>query len=228
MLCDINKKLYQYLRPYVYLDCATKIGLQYISTTSEAMNSKTTLFLVSLLCMIIFTRADSPKPKTFRHDYVTYKNVCREMDWVPKCDCHKEIKGGCQGKFVAFHAILSKRLNNIPVNTILKFGNVLTNEGGGYNPSTGKFTAPEDGVYSFSWTYCTNKGSNVYVVGVVDGTIRAYISNHGQANNWQNTSGHLVMKLKTGNQFWIKTYASTSKTIHENYTFLSGYKLSGC
>ncbi|XP_062621363.1 uncharacterized protein LOC134282953, partial [Saccostrea cucullata] len=138
-----------------------------------------TLFLVSLCCMMVITRADSPKPKTFRHDYVTYKNICREMDWIPKCDCHKITKGGC-GKIVAFHAILSKRLNNIPVNTILKFENVLTNEGKGYSPTTGKFTAPVDGVYSFSWTYSTNKGSRFFVVGVVDGIVRAHLSNYGQ------------------------------------------------
>ncbi|XP_062617244.1 uncharacterized protein LOC134278953 [Saccostrea cucullata] len=114
------------------------------------MKSNLILFLVSLYCMMVFTRADSPDPKTFLQDYVTYKNVCQEMDWAPKCDYYKETKEGCQGKIVAFHAILSKGLNNIPIDTILKFENVLTNEGEGYSPTTGKFTAPEDGVYYFS------------------------------------------------------------------------------
>ncbi|XP_062617245.1 heavy metal-binding protein HIP-like [Saccostrea cucullata] len=196
-------------------------------TNFEEMNSNMALILVLMCCMMVITRADSPKPKTFRHDYVTYKNVCREMDWIPKCDCHKENNRGSLGKIVAFHAILSKRLNNIPVNTILKFANVLANEGEGYNPTTGKFTAPEDGVYSFSWTYCTDRGSTLYVYGIVDGTVRAYISNNGQASSWQNTSGHLVIKLKKGNQFWLQTAVSTSKIIHESFTFLSGYKLSG-
>lgn len=49
------------------------------------------------------------------------------------------------GKIVAFHAILSKKLNNVPTNTIIKFGKVLVNEGSGYNAATGKFTAPFDG-----------------------------------------------------------------------------------
>ncbi|XP_062587616.1 heavy metal-binding protein HIP-like isoform X2 [Saccostrea cucullata] len=134
----------------------------------------------------------------------------------------------CRGNIVAFHATLSKTLNSIPINTVIKFGNVLTNEGGGYNPTTGKFTAPEDGVYSFSWTYCTDKGSTTYIAGIVDGTTRAYISNANQASEWQNTSGHLVIKLKKGNQFWVQTITKTSKLIHESYTFLSGYKLCGC
>ncbi|XP_062607452.1 complement C1q tumor necrosis factor-related protein 3-like [Saccostrea cucullata] len=192
------------------------------------MKSNMTLFLVSLYCMMVITRADSPKPKTFRQDYVTYKNICREMDWIPKCDCYKETNRGCRGKIVAFHAILYKTLNNVRKNTVIKFRNVLTNEGGGYDATTGKFTAPEDGVYSFSWTYCTDKGSTTYIAGIVDGTTRAYISNSNQASGWQNTSGHLVIKVKKGNQFWVQTISKISKLIHESYTFLSGYKLSGC
>lgn len=40
----------------------------------------------------------------------------------------------CNGNTVAFHAILSTRLTNVPTNAIIKFGNVLVNEGSGYNP----------------------------------------------------------------------------------------------
>ena len=102
------------------------------------------------------------------------------------------------------------------------------NDGSGYNSKNGKFTAPVDGTYSFSWTYCTNKGSNAYLGGYVDGVLTAKISNHGQSSAWQNTSGHLLVKLKKGNQFWIQNYDYTAQLIHEAYTFLSGYKISGC
>lgn len=134
----------------------------------------------------------------------------------------------CKEKTIAFHAILSSSLSNTPANTIIKFGNVLVNEGSGYNPTTGKFTAPLDGVYSFSWTYCTNKGSNAYLGGSVDGKLIARISNYDQKNTWKNTSGHLVIKLKKGNQFWVQVFSQTAQHIHGEYTFLSGYKLSGC
>ena len=102
------------------------------------------------------------------------------------------------------------------------------NDGNGYNSTNGKFTAPVDGTYSFSWSYCTNKGSTTYLGGYVDGVLTAKISNHGQSSAWQNTSGHLLVKLKKGNQFWIQNYDYTAQLIHEAYTFLSGYKISGC
>lgn len=117
---------------------------------------------------------------------------------------------------------------NIPRDTIIKFGQVLVNEGSGYNPTTGKFTAPLDGVYSFSWSYCTNSGTIAYVGGYVDGKLITRISNASQNSGWKNTSGHLVFKLKKGNQFWVQVYNQTAKHLHGAYTFLSGYKLSGC
>lgn len=135
---------------------------------------------------------------------------------------------GCLEKIVAFHAVLSRVLQNAPVNTIIKFGNVPTNEGGGYNRTTGKFTAPTDGVYSFSWTYCTNRGSTTYTCAMVDGKPTGYAVNQGQSSTWQNTSGHLVIKLRKGSQFWIQTFYKTAQWIHKDYTFLSGYRLSGC
>ena len=81
----------------------------------------------------------------------------------------------CQGKTIALHAILSKQLTNVQTNTIIRFDRALVNERNGYDPNTGKFTAPVDGVYSFSWTYHTNRGSNAYLGGYVDGKLTAYV-----------------------------------------------------
>lgn len=134
----------------------------------------------------------------------------------------------CKGNAIAFHAILSKNLYNVSRNTIIKFKNVQLNEGGGYSPTTGKFTAPEDGIYSFLWTYCTYKGTNIDLDGIVDGVWKAQITSNGQIRGWKNTSGHLVIKLKKGNQFWVQSSHYTADQIHERFTFLSGYKINSC
>ncbi|XP_053177392.1 complement C1q and tumor necrosis factor-related protein 9A-like [Scomber japonicus] len=53
------------------------------------------------------------------------------------------------GTAVAFTAKLSVN-DSYPCNSgVLKFVNVLTNEGGGYRPDTGVFTCPLDGLYHF-------------------------------------------------------------------------------
>ena len=134
----------------------------------------------------------------------------------------------CQGKTIAFHANLSKRLTNVPKNTIIKFDRTLVNEGNGYDPNTGKFTAPVDGVYSFAWTYHTKKGSIAYLCGFVDGKLTAYVGIENQSSTWENTSRNLVIKMKKGSQFWIQIFHATVQLIHEEYSSLSGYKLSGC
>lgn len=113
----------------------------------------------------------------------------------------------------------------MPKDTIIKFENVEINQGNGYNPATGKFTAPVDGLYSFLWTYHIK--SEVYLYGYVNGKIRAKIGS-SSTSNWQNTSGHFIGKLKKGDQFWIASFYGTAPLIHENFTYLSGYKINGC
>lgn len=115
----------------------------------------------------------------------------------------------------------------MPRKTIIKFKDVALNEGNGYNPNTGKFTAPMDGVYSFSWTYHTKSGSTNYLFGFVNGKLRAMSGT--VATSWQNTSGHLVAKLKKGDQFWVENSLFTASLIYYRYTYVSGYKIgNGC
>lgn len=91
----------------------------------------------------------------------------------------------------------------MPKDTIIKYGNVEVNEGNGFNPTTGKFTAPLDGVFSFFWTFQTEKGSSVYLCGFVNEKIRACSGIYEGASTWQNTPGHSVAKLEKGEQFWV-------------------------
>lgn len=59
---------------------------------------------------------------------------------------------------IAFHAYLKSTLHNITPNTTITFESVHLNKGDGYDPASGIFTAPEDGVYSFAWSFLSKKG----------------------------------------------------------------------
>uniref|UniRef100_A0A8W8LX21 C1q domain-containing protein n=1 Tax=Magallana gigas TaxID=29159 RepID=A0A8W8LX21_MAGGI len=192
------------------------------------MDSKTAISYTAIFCVIVisYTAAEQQNSSSFLSSYASYQDICRKIGWESKCRAHPIHE--CKGKTIAFHAVLSGHLTNTPINTIIKFGKVQVNEGSGYNPATGKFKAPVDGVYSFSWTYHTNKGSVAYLGGYVDGTIRTYIGTNTQASPWQSQTGNLVIKLKKGSQFWVQTYMQTVQHLSGNYTFLSGYKISGC
>ena len=128
---------------------------------------------------------------------------------------------------VAFHVYLKNPIASFGKNQILKYDHVVTNIGGGYNTTTGKFTAPVNGVYSFSWTYMTKKGAACYIGGVVDGRQLVWSAIHDQTAKWLSTTAHLVIQMKKGSGFWTPDYSGfTAAYIHSEYTFLSGYKIS--
>ncbi|KAJ8321726.1 hypothetical protein KUTeg_000197 [Tegillarca granosa] len=58
---------------------------------------------------------------------------------------------------------------------VIKFENVLTNEGSGYNKDTGKFTAPYDGVYLFTWTIITRQKEAVATELYVNNVFKGYL-----------------------------------------------------
>nr|XP_022300323.1 collagen alpha-2(VIII) chain-like [Crassostrea virginica] len=191
------------------------------------MSSGTVSLVSVIVCMVLNDCIDADKThKDFLSSFDSFKNICHKIGWEPKCTT-QPIKY-CQGKTIAFHAILSKRLTNVQTNTIIKFDRALVNEGNGYDPNTGKFTAPVDGVYSFAWTYHTNRGSNAYLGGYVDGKLTAYVGIKHQSSQWENTSRNLVIKMKKGSQFWIQIFGYIAQVVHEEYSSLLGYKLSGC
>jgi hypothetical protein len=53
-------------------------------------------------------------------------------------------------KKVAFFAGLSKNFGPKAVHTDVPFDVVITNDGGGYEPTTGRFTAPFNATYQFN------------------------------------------------------------------------------
>jgi hypothetical protein len=130
------------------------------------------------------------------------------------------------GGVVAFHAALKYSLRNVPANTILKFEEVLLNKGNGYNPKTGIFTAPTNGIYSFEWTFITKRGSTVYIEAAVNDARMATTCVKEEASVHTSASGHLLYELKAGDKVWLRTFSVSAGYIHaDKYTFFSGHKL---
>ncbi|XP_061186954.1 complement C1q-like protein 3 [Saccostrea echinata] len=168
-----------------------------------------------------FFVSETSSPSEFIKDFKGYMSACAEIGLKPKKGCSSTTP------VIAFHAAIKSDLRNVPVNTIIKFDDVLLNKGNGFNPKTGVFTAPEDGVYFFQWTFISTRKSTVYVEAVVDGVRKASTSVNDQQSIHISTSGHLLYELKKGNKVWIRTLHVTAGYMHANkYTYFSGYRIN--
>ncbi|XP_062606536.1 uncharacterized protein LOC134268306 [Saccostrea cucullata] len=101
------------------------------------------------------------------------------------------------------------------------FPTVIYQVGGGYNPTTGIFTAPKAGLYII---FCTNVAfydesfwTKIMVNGSVQAGAMAYVS--GSANTYQSASNLVVHKLQVGDRVWIEISIGTH--LFQTQRFLS-------
>ena len=128
-------------------------------------------------------------------------------------------------KVVAFDVRLKNHIANLATNGRVVFGPVDLNEGNGYDPSTGIFTAPTKGIYVFDWTTKTQKGKYANTSLVVNGKFKSW--NHcddSASKTYLSCSKMTVVKLKQGEKVWIGVFGGPAN-IYTKYTSFSGYKL---
>ena len=127
-------------------------------------------------------------------------------------------------KNVAFDAQMKNNINLASKSRVI-FETVNLNEGNGYDPSTGIFTAPAAGMYVFDWTTLTQYGKDVLTSLVVNNNFKSWnYCRNGSSNTHLSCSKMTVVKLKQGDQVWIVVFTETAN-INYKYTSFSGYKL---
>lgn len=72
----------------------------------------------------------------------------------------------------------------------------------------------------------TKKGAKVFIGGFVDGKQIVWSCMYEQSATWASTTGHLVIRMKKGSQFWTPNSDSHVGYIHYYHTYLSGFKIS--
>uniref|UniRef100_K1RHX7 Collagen alpha-1(X) chain n=1 Tax=Magallana gigas TaxID=29159 RepID=K1RHX7_MAGGI len=106
------------------------------------------------------------------------------------------------------------------------FDKVSLNEGNAYDNTSGVFTAPSDGIYSFSWTILT--ASEKYFISEIvhNGVKIAYNYADGRGlNAYLMSTSHANIKMKKNEQVWIKASDTNGKYAHDGYCYFSGEKL---
>ncbi|XP_062580102.1 collagen alpha-1(X) chain-like [Saccostrea cucullata] len=111
------------------------------------------LLNVVVMILILNKETDANSSSDFVTSYKKYHEICIGMGYQDQGCKRRE-----RGPPAAFHALMSKQLTSLATNVPVAFGKITLNEGNAYDPSSGKFTAPTDGIYYFTWTVLTGKG----------------------------------------------------------------------
>ncbi|XP_052087391.1 cerebellin-2-like [Mytilus californianus] len=142
-----------------------------------------------------------------------------------KCDCNHSPSSQSFGK-VGFQVFNSKNLQNISNGAVVVYDTVTTNLGGGYDKSTGVFTAPVVGLYYFTWTVLAYVGKSFYTQLKLNDVVVA--KNHAGAGG---ISAHMpssqsaVLQMKKNDKASIRIHRGGVFMIGDKWSTFSGYKI---
>ena len=88
------------------------------------------------------------------------------------------------------------------VGDILKFGTVQLNEDSAYDVTTGRFTAPIDGIYHFDASICTRPDKTISVEFYMEGSVNQQIGIVRSVATCN--SDYATAKLEAGDQVFLK------------------------
>ncbi|XP_062615561.1 cerebellin-3-like [Saccostrea cucullata] len=181
---------------------------------------------VVLLLMILVTVAfGSVKetPQEIVTKYNNYRTICTGLGYRNlSCNAEKKVK-----QTIAFQTTLSSSLQNIKSYQAVIFDTVKLNEGNGYDKTTGIFTAPEDGVYTFSWAIASAGGKYFISEIAHNGKPIAYSYSDGSGRTGYVTSSNTAnIKMKKGDKAGIRAHNGYGKfALGGYYCTFSGFKI---
>ncbi|XP_073704176.1 complement C1q tumor necrosis factor-related protein 3-like [Garra rufa] len=129
---------------------------------------------------------------------------------------------------VAFAATLGPIGNLGPFNTeiTLVYKDVFVNEGRAYNPATGIFTAPVNGVYFFTFSGHNHSSKAMGLRLFKNGQQMITVYNHIQGNRYETGSNSISLTLAEGDHVYMRLRANTWVFDNENdHTSFSGHLL---
>ena len=107
---------------------------------------------------------------------------------------------------MAFCAYMAAPEHSPSLHHILLFDTVKTNLGSAYNSNSGMFTAPVDGVYTFTWTIFSEVHSYVYTQIVVNSAaFDNMIVNSNAVNDVHSGTKVIVVSLTSGDVVYVRT-----------------------
>eukprot|EP00105_Crassostrea_gigas_P027750 XP_011449190.2 PREDICTED: heavy metal-binding protein HIP-like [Crassostrea gigas] len=172
-------------------------------------------FVMSFALLVAGSAHETPQQVVTR--YNNYKAICSGMGFENvRC---KDL--------IVFQSSLTKALQNLKNQETVIFDKVSLNEGNAYDNISGIFTAPLDGIYSFTWTILTASGKYFVTELVLNGQRVAYNHADGRGHDgFPMTTSHAKIKIKKGDKVWIRATGNYGQYAHGgHYCYFSGEKL---
>lgn len=118
----------------------------------------------------------------------------------------------------AFTALMDHVILSQPQNTPVVFNKVINNEGNAYDSQTGKFTAPQDGIYLFSYSMHVNRDTQSFLQLVHNG-VQVVGSVTESTADYHDTQGGstAVISLFVGDQVWVEVFHDEHDRLEGKY-----------
>uniref|UniRef100_A0A8W8LMJ7 C1q domain-containing protein n=1 Tax=Magallana gigas TaxID=29159 RepID=A0A8W8LMJ7_MAGGI len=173
--------------------------------------------MLSLPFLVAVAANETPQQVVTK--YNNYKAICNGLGY-------KNL--GCKDtSTIAFQSSLTNNLNNMKNHETVVFDKVSVNEGKAYDSSSGIFTAPLDGTYSFTWTTLTTGGKYFISEIMQNGKVitKNYTDGRGR-DGYEMSTSHANIKMKKGDKVWIRTYGNLGQhAVGGHWCYFSGLKL---
>ncbi|XP_056015752.1 uncharacterized protein LOC125673559 [Ostrea edulis] len=136
-----------------------------------------------------------------------------QMDDAPNVAVEKRLLSGLQATQtpfpggVAFSAYVSTHETDLSKDHTIKFDSIVTNIGNHYNSHTGTFTAPQHGVYVFTWNLYCNTGGYIFSQVVVNSNaVGTMLTTAEGATDIRTTTGNVVVEVNQGDVVFVRTH----------------------
>jgi hypothetical protein len=155
----------------------------------------------------------------------------KELNVIPESDDKRIRHIRVSPEPIAFYAYMSHDEPRPSNHHSLIFDVVKTNLGGGYNKYSGMFTAPNSGVYVFTWTiYSYVLGRTQFQIYVNDDVVDSTFGETDDIGDSDSDSGTMVVSLNAHDNVYIRSaVACTTNIMSMSYntrTSFAGWKLN--
>ncbi|XP_045206568.2 otolin-1-like [Mercenaria mercenaria] len=132
-------------------------------------------------------------------------------------------RGIRQVENVAFSAVLTNSLQHLGDKQAIKFNKILVNDGNGYEPNTGAFTAPMAGTYLFIYNFGHHGTGETWLELVKNGAAQNGVAVEGHFGSQNLQGGNAAnIRLDLGDTVWVETYQVSDVTVQNSFTTFSG------